>query len=300
MAEKPTPLKPNRTISQRLRHRRRDWTWRRRLKDEARLPDAPGREDKDFPGLAVYAIAILPKYHDWCLSMIDSLRKRGNYHGPVYVVTENPKPFEGLDNVQTIVVPYTRYRLVTKSCKQLILDWVGEKTLLYIDADIIIGKPLFEWYQRARPKLALKPLVLYTGNMPVAGAYHAGLMLMDRARVRPFFDRWLRLIRTGRYQLDQWSMHSIITEDDVARFEDEELIYLHQILGPDRANFDPSEHRAMTPPGTFIHVTNGLMRRYSADEIKAYLSHVAGLERIPESFGREPSQPGTTAQAKEQ
>ena len=286
MAKKPTPLKPNRTISQRLRHRRRDWVWRQRLKREGKFPEAPGREDKDFPGLAVYAIALLPKYHDWCLSMIDSLRKRGNYHGLVYVVTENPARFEGLDNVQTITVPYTRYRLVAKSCKQLMLDWTKERHLLYIDADIIIGKPLFEWYQRARPKLDEKPLVLYTGNMPLPGAYHAGLMLMDRERVRPFFDRWLRLIRTGRYQLDQWSMHSIITEDDVARFDDEDMIYLHQILGPGREDFDPEAHREMSPPGTFIHVTNGLMRRYSAGEIKDYLSHVAGLERIPDSFGR--------------
>src|SRR5699024_4957234 len=131
---------------------------------------------------------------------------------------------------------------------QLMLDWANERYLLYIDADIIIGKPLFEWYRRARPKLDDKPLVLYTGSMPVAGAYHAGLMLMDRERVRPFFDRWLRLIRTGRYQLDQWSLHSIITEDDVTRFEDEELIYLHQILGPEHDDFDPGAKQPMTPP----------------------------------------------------
>ena len=176
--------------------------------------------------------------------MIDSLRKRGNYHGPVYVVTEDPTPFEGLDNVHVVVVPYTRYRLVIKTCKQLMLDWASEPRLLYIDADIIIGRPLAEWYRRARPKLDARPLVLYTGNMPVAGAYHAGLMLMDRERVRPFFDRWLRLIRTGRYQLDQWSMHSIITDDDVARFDDEELVYLHQILGPDHPDFDPERDGA--------------------------------------------------------
>ena len=287
MAQRPTPLKPNRTISQRLRHRRRDWLWRGRVRREARLPEGTTREDPAFPGLAIYAIAILPKYHDWCLSMIDSLRKRGNYHGPVYVVTEDPTPFEGLDNVHVVVVPYTRYRLVIKTCKQLMLDWASEPRLLYIDADIIIGRPLAEWYRRARPKLDVRPLVLYTGNMPVAGAYHAGLMLMDRERVRPFFDRWLRLIRTGRYQLDQWSMHSIITDDDVARFDDEELVYLHQILGPDHPDFDPERDGAGEPPGTFVHVTNGLMRRYASDEIKSYLSHVVGLERIPTSFGRD-------------
>lgn len=287
MAEQPIPLKPNRSISQRLRHRRRDWQWRRRLRQEGRFPEGPGREDADFPDLGVYAIAILPKYHDWCLSMIASLRTRGNYHGPVYVVTEDPMPFEGLDNVFAIVVPHTRYRLVAKSCKQLMLDWASEPYLLYIDADIIIGKPLFEWYRLTRRALDDKPLALYTGNMPIAGAYHAGLMLMDRERVRPFFDRWLRLIRTGRYQLDQWSMHSLITEDDVAQIDDGELIYLHEILGPERPDFDPGDYRYATPPGTFIHVTNGLMRRYSADEIKAYLSHVVGLERMPMSFGRD-------------
>ena len=163
MAQRPTPLKPNRTISQRLRHRRRDWLWRGRVRREARLPEGTTREDPAFPGLAIYAIAILPKYHDWCLSMIDSLRKRGNYHGPVYVVTEDPTPFEGLDNVHVVAVPYTRYRLVIKTCKQLMLDWASEPRLLYIDADIIIGRPLAEWYRWARPKLDARPLVLYTG-----------------------------------------------------------------------------------------------------------------------------------------
>ncbi len=278
-------LPPSRTLSQRLRHRRRDWQWRRRLRREARFPAKAGREDPNFPSLAVTAIAILPKYHDWCLSMIDSLRKRGNFQGPVYVVTEDPKPFEGLDNVLVIVVPYTRYRLVAKSCKQLLLDWVSQPNMFYIDADVIIARPLVEWYGRARKKLAEKPLVLYTGNMPAPGAYHAGLMLMDRERVRPFFDRWLKLIRTGRYMFDQESLLSIGNEDHIALFGDDELVYLHQILGPDRADYDPGEHPDLEPPGTFVHVTNGMIRRYSAEEIKTYLSQVVGLERIPTSFG---------------
>ena len=276
---KPEHLKPSRSISQRLRHRRRDWQWGRQLQREGVFPAEGGTEDPNFPGLAITAIAILPKYHDWCLSMIDSLRGVGNFHGPVYVVTEDPRPFEGLENVLTVKVPYTRYRLVAKSCKQLLLDWVFEPKMLYIDADVVIARPLKPWYDRARVKLDQKPLVLYTCSMPTEGAYHGGLMLADRERVRPFFDQWLKLIRTGRYMFDQESLLSIGSDEDIALFDDDELVFLHQILGED------SEVSTQEAPGTFVHVTNGMIRRYSAAEIKTYLREVVGLRRIPESFG---------------
>lgn len=278
-------LPPTRTISQRLRHRRRDWQWRRQLKHEGRFPTQRGVEDSNFPGLAVTAIALQAKYHDWCLSMIDSLRKRGDFHGPVYVVTENPEPFEALENVRVIVVPFTRYRLLAKSCKQLLLDWIDEPTMLYIDADVIIGKPLSPWYQRARQKLKDRALVLYTGNMPVPGAYHGGLMLLDRERARPFFQEWLKLIRTGRYLLDQDSLHSIARDDVITRFDDDELVYLHKILGPNDSGFDPDDEAHQQSPATFVHVTDGMIRKYSAEQIKAYLSQVVGLERMPTRFG---------------
>lgn len=280
MAKNPY-LPPSRTLRQQLRHRRHDWQWRRRLKREYRLSCAAGREDSKFPGLAVTAIAILPKYHDWCLTMIDSLRNAGDFDGPIYVVTEDPTPFEGLNNVLVIVVPYTNYRLVAKSCKVLLLDWVREPNLLYIDADMIVTRPLVDWYARAFGKLEQLPLVLYTCGMPRDGAYHSGLMLMDRERVRPFFDRWLALMRSGRYRFDQESLLSLGDDRSIALFDDDELVFLHEILGH---NTGDSESR---PPGTFVHVTNGMIRRYSEEELKAYLSGVLGLKRIPNSFGRD-------------
>lgn len=233
------------------------------------------------------AIALQPKYHDWCLSMIDSLRKRGDFHGPIYVVTENPEPFQSLENVLVIVVPFTRYRLLAKSCKQLLLDWVAEPTMLYIDADVVIGKPLLPWFQRAREKLKERALVLYTGNMPAPGAYHGGLMLMDRMRVRPFFQEWLKLIRTGRYLLDQDSLHSIARDDVIARFDDDELVYLHKILGPGDVGFDLGDEVHQQSPATFVHVTDGMIRKYPAERIKAYLADVVGLDRMPTQFGRD-------------
>lgn len=286
MAEQKS-LAPTRTISQRLRHRRHDWVWRRSLKRHAAFPEKTGRKDPNFPGLAVVTIAVLPKYHDWCLSMIDSLRRRGDYHGPIYVVTENPAVFDGLDNVRVITVPYTRYRLVIKSCKQLLLDWVDEQTMLYIDADIVIGKPLHEWYARAADKLVHKPLVLYPDEKPLPGAYHGGIMLVDRERARPFFQRWLKLIRTGRYLMDQQSLYSIRDTSYIDTFDDDELSFMHKILGSASDAAEADQDEPAEPPRTFVHVTNGMIRKYSAEEIKAYLRRVVGLERMPTSFGRD-------------
>ncbi|MAS09659.1 hypothetical protein [Salinisphaera sp.] len=255
------------------------------MKREGRFPASGGDEDANFPGLAIGTIAIREKYHDWCLSMIDSLRKRGNFQGPVYVVTENPEPFEALENVFVVKVPYTRYRLVAKSCKQLLVDWVHEPNMLFVDADVVIGKPLFDWYQRGLEKLAHRPVVLYTGNMPVPGAYHGGLMLLNRERARPFFQEWLKLIRTGRYLLDQQSLHCIARDEYTTRFDDDELVYLRKIIGPEQKALDLSEHGRLQSPAVFVHVTDGMIRKHSPHEIKTYLSQVVGLERMPSLFG---------------
>lgn len=273
-------LPPARRWTKRLRHRRRDWQWRRRLAKHAPRPTA-GKLDPGFSDLAVVAIAILPKYHDWCLSMIDSLRGIGGFHGPVYVVTDDGEPFRGLANVAPLVVPTTRYRLVAKSCKQLLVDWISEPNMLYIDADIILAKPLHPWYARARPLLTDKPLALYTCNMPIAGAYHGGLMLADREKVKPFFAKWLKACRSGRYFFDQEALLSIADPAVIGLFADRELIFLHQILGEDQ------EPYAEQPPATFVHVTNGMIRRYSRDQIRTYLASVCKLQRIPTAFGRE-------------
>src|SRR5699024_2652760 len=118
-----------------------------------------------FEQLAVVTIAMTPKYQDWCLSMIDSVRVAGAYAGPIYVVTEDPLPFVGLDNVHPIVVPATRHRLVIKGFKPRLANWVDARYLLFLDADVIVTRPLRRWYRQALNSLATTPMLAYpAGN----------------------------------------------------------------------------------------------------------------------------------------
>lgn len=85
--------------------------------------------------------------------------------------------------------------------------------------------------------------------------------------------------------LDQQSLHCIARDEYTTRFDDDELVYLRKIIGPEQKALDLSEHGRLQSPAVFVHVTDGMIRKHSPHEIKTYLSQVVGLERMPSLFG---------------
>src|SRR5699024_6532108 len=134
MSEKEHPG-DERRLSRRLRHRRRELLWKARLRLGRSYGRRPTRTQPDpaCPELAIGAVAMGEKYADWCLTMLTSLRARGAYRGPVYVITDLPALFEPLDNVVVVAVPPTRHRLIAKGCKQVLMHYVAEAVFLYLD-----------------------------------------------------------------------------------------------------------------------------------------------------------------------
>ncbi len=262
----------------RLRHYRYDWFWRMRLSPPTGAQLSGVRADPQFDDFAVAAIAISPKYHDWCLSMIDSLRRAGRYAGPVYVVTDAPDAFAGVDNVVPIAVPYSKTQLIAKSCKPLLFRWLNQRYIAYIDADVIVTGGIKPWYERARRALdAGATLLTYPASNPVPGSYHGGILFAERAAALPFLERWLAMLRSGRYLSDQVALKRVSTPDSPAYFADQGFVYLYKLV--------ESGHDAPQEP-TFVHITDRMIKDYAPHKLRDYLRDSLGVVRMPEHFGR--------------
>lgn len=270
----PRDLPAPRSWLRRLRHYRRDFQWRRRFKPPRSVP--AGRPDSRCADFAVAAIAVSEKYADWCLTMITSLRQWGDYAGPVYVVTDYPEWFTPLDNVFTISVPYSRVRLLSKSLKPMLFEWLPQRYVAYIDADVIVVDSLLDWYRRCRRRLAEvdSPLLTYEVDRPMPRSFHGGLLFAEREPALPFLRSWLKMLRSGRYLSDQVAMRRIATEAIPAYYRDEDFCYLYQRLDG-----------SFTDRITFLHITNRMIQEYPPASLVAYLRDQFGVSRLPAHFG---------------
>ena len=263
-----------RSLPRRLRHQRRDLIWRARLRfgsDYGRR-DAATRPDPACPELAVGAVAMGDKYADWCLTMITSLRDRGAYQGPIYVITDLPELFEPLDNVVVVHAPPAGNRLIAKGCKQVLMHYVSEPVFLYLDSDLVVASPLAAWYETMKPALATWPLLCYSNDKPVDNAYHGGVVLVDMKRGMPIVERWEKVVRSGRWQSDQTCLYSVAGPDGPGHFPDTGFILLRYL-------FDGAGAEAC-----IVHVTNKVIREYPREEVQRYLSQELGVTRLPQSF----------------
>ncbi|RJS94702.1 hypothetical protein D3260_02695 [Salinisphaera sp. Q1T1-3] len=260
----------------RLRHHRRDLQWRRRFS-----PPIPGSLDHGVadprcPDFAIGAIAVSRKYADWCLTMLQTLRDRGSYQGPVYVVTDHPAMFADLANVFCIEVPYSRVRLLSKSLKPMLFEWLPQRYVAYVDADVIVTGPIADWYDNALQRLdeVDSPLLTYKANNPVADSFHGGLLFAEREAALPFLRRWLAMLRSGRYLSDQVALRRVATDTTPAYYADAGFSYLYRVLDGER-----------DVPPTFVHITDRMIKDHPPQALRTYLSESLGVARLPDHFG---------------
>tara|TARA_B100002049_G_scaffold163965_1_gene122930 strand:+ start:2865 stop:3647 length:783 start_codon:yes stop_codon:yes gene_type:complete len=259
-----------------MRHRRRDLLWRSRLRwgDQYGKRATRIQPDPACPELAIGAVAMGEKYADWCLTMLTSLRERGAYRGPVYVITDLPELFEPLKNVVVVCVPSTRHRLIAKGCKQVLMHYVSEPVFLYLDSDLVVTSPIVDWYRDMQPALKRAPVLCYEDVKPVEGAYHGGVVLVDMVRGRAITERWERAVRSGRWGSDQACLYSVAGSDGPAHFPSTGFMFLRELL----AEGDGDDVECI------VHVTNGVIRAHHREEIESYLRERLGVSRLPRIF----------------
>ncbi|HET7315583.1 hypothetical protein [Salinisphaera sp.] len=208
--------------------------------------------------------------------MIETARRRGAYSGPIYVVTDLPAQFASLDNVFPIEVPYSRVRLLSKSLKPMLFEWLPQRYIAYIDADVIVTAPLADWYRKSRKRLAevASPLLAYEVDVPVPRSFHGGLLFAEREAALPFLRKWLGMLRSGRYLSDQVALRRIATPSTPAYQTDTDFCYLYQKLDG-----------SFRDQPMFVHITNRMIQEHPPEKLTAYMRNELGVSRIPSYFG---------------
>ncbi|GAB3680688.1 hypothetical protein [Salinisphaera aquimarina] len=254
-----------------MKQRKRYWRWRlptALIRATSHTPECT--EDPNFPDFGIALIALGGKFHRWSRILIQSLRDTGTYHGPVYVVTEKPEAFAGLDNVAPVKVARTRHQMVAKTCKTFLFDWVPCRRILYVDADIVCGEPIQRWFDDAIALQENTPTLFYPDpgdrNLPL----HGGLILMDRARSAPLFRQWRQQLASGRFRQDQEALLTIADDHAIGHFPDGGILF------PDEPAID-QQRRAC-----FVHITRHRYRMLGHDRLHYYLEDVLGIAQADE------------------
>lgn len=222
--------------------------------------------DKIHPDIAFCTIAIGKDYHHMSLTMLKTLRRNGGFKGPVYIFTESPGIYKGLDNIYPIRVPTPKSIMAIHQYKTLILENIPYEYITYIDADILIGGPLTKWLNEAMKESAAHPIVLFWDYGSTGHFYHGGLFLVSRRVAKPLLTRWRRLIWIGRYSRDQKALKKAIKgENDVCIMPKDEMIF----VGQSQASTEMI--------GTFNHVTSRARKTLPPENIKN-LARILGIE----------------------
>jgi len=213
--------------------------------------------DKVHPSVAFCTIAIGRNYHRLSLAMLKSLRRNGGFSGPLYIFTDFPDLYKCLDNVYPIKVPTPKSIMAAHQYKALILKIIPIEHIVYIDGDIIIGRPLEDWLHKALKASANHPIVLFWDHGSTGHFYHGGLFLVNRRISRQLLNRWRQLIWFGRYSRDQKALiKAIKRERDVYIMPKEDMVFVSR-----------SQAR-LEMIGTFNHITDRARKTIPAEKIK--------------------------------
>jgi len=219
--------------------------------------------DPAHPDVAVCAIATGASYLDMSMTMIRSVRNRGGFNGPVYVFTDRPENFGSMEKVFPISVPEPAGSMGAKQYKTFMNACIPYDYILYIDVDIVVGKPLGPWIKKAKEAALSHSLVLFWDTASVGHFYHSGVILVKRDVSPDFMRRWRRKIWFGRVNRDQKALiRSVRRDKDVYVMPPEDMIF----LGKTGASLDTI--------GIFNHMPGRARQIVSPDKITAFLRHL--------------------------
>jgi hypothetical protein len=201
--------------------------------------------------VAVATIAVGEKYCHWALIMIESLRSTGGFQGPLYVFTDEPAVFNTLENVFTVQLPPLVAAMSIKSYKTRLPYFIPLPYILYVDADVTIGRNISNWLREAKENAHKFPVVLFWDYHTLCPAFHAGIVMLNAERSLPVLKRWRFKMLVGRNSRDQVGLFKSIRVRDV------------YAMGPDALVFPSKEEYVYNPRGIFHHFTNhGRLEEY--------------------------------------
>lgn len=150
---------------------------------------------------------------------VASLRATGLWGGAVYVLTDRadgwPSLRDGYD-VDVVHVDGGGSKLAIHSFKCKMFDILpeGVRHVLYMDADIIVSRPLTEYFSYLTQHVATRGTQEHMGFFQDSGSHfwgfcnecdywHGGVMFATRGLSEPCLHTWCDAIASGRFPADQ-------------------------------------------------------------------------------------------------
>jgi len=257
---------PELPAAHRRRQRQRYLRWR--VQNLLSFRRIPGKKRSLQPARSNFAIAIIgvgPRYSAWARTLIHGLRGPGRYDGPIHVVTDTPETFADLEGTSCIRIAPTRHQMVIKTCKTFLYEWITERYVLYLDADILVGCDIRQWCEEALTCLEGNAALFYPDPSARAMPYHGGLMLLDSEKSGPFFKAWRELLAKGHFRQDQEALLACAENFDLGRPPGYGLSFP-----------DPQYVRA-GERDCFIHLTSYRYSQLGHDACHAYLCDTLAL-----------------------
>ncbi len=252
------------------------WRQQRRWIPHSLLSNKERSNDPSYPNLAVAAIAIGKKYLSWSLAMIETLRKNGEFNGPVYIFTDQPQFYVTCDNVITVKVPFTHNRMLVKQYKTMLFDWIPYERILYLDVDVMVGGLLSPWLDEVEIGIKNHAILMFdhasTGRRSFS-KYHTGIMLLNRPLALLLLNRWRKALQSGQYRSDQLAFSEIVNPDEVYLMPSRHLL------------FPTAETVKSGRTSTFIHITLYRQRIIKPDVLGDYLRDVLNVTQVPIQCG---------------
>lgn len=168
----------------------------------------------------IAANALAPdKMVDYTLA---SIRKYGNWKGPVYVLTDRPSCFETTAieyNIKIVTIPKTESILDIKAFKPKLMNYLPDTVTgaLYIDVDILVTKDLSEFLYDAETlihangdnfdhAMFLDAAGHFAGFCSGCEKWHTGVMILRRNMGNTCLSEWEKILLSGKYGTDQESI----------------------------------------------------------------------------------------------
>jgi hypothetical protein len=213
---------------------------------------------------AVVMIAASSMAADKMVDMsIASVRRYGNWRGPIYVLTDRPDCFDASAKefgVTVVSIPEMLNILEIKALKMSLFEYLPEdlKGVLYVDVDIVVTRDLDDFLfdseqkiNRMRGKFDMAMFLdaagHYVGFCSGCEKWHSGVIIMRRGQGSGCLAKWKEILLSGKYGTDQQSIDEAERQGSCPKMVT--LYKKHLLFAKDYLGV------ALTPGRTFLHMT---------------------------------------------
>lgn len=143
------------------------------------------------------------------IRLVKTIRENGKFKGDVFVLgddcSERPK------DATYIKVPQPDGRQGAKHLKQEVFELTGAQRLLYMDADMVVNKPLDDFFAAIGPWDPSCSAYMFKERWYTASDFNAGTDLLDKVHSAEWMAAWKADIEAHpEYNRDQFALRDIM------------------------------------------------------------------------------------------